>query len=46
MVMGLQEREKWLQQVGIDAKDLLLEYYSRKLSFSVAVDSDLEFVYP
>jgi hypothetical protein len=30
MVMGLQEREKWLQQVRIDAKDLLLEYYSRK----------------
>jgi hypothetical protein len=30
MTIGLEEREKWLQQVGINAKDLLLEYYSRK----------------
>ena len=30
MTIGLEEREKWLQQVGLDAKDFLLEYYSRK----------------
>jgi hypothetical protein len=30
MTNSLEEREKWLQQVGIDAKDLLLEHYSRK----------------
>jgi hypothetical protein len=27
---SLEEREKWLQQVGMDAKDLLLEHYSRE----------------
>jgi hypothetical protein len=30
MTNSLAEREKWLQQVGMDAKDLLLEHYSRK----------------
>ena len=29
-VMDFKEREKWLQQVGMNAKDLLLEYYSQK----------------
>jgi hypothetical protein len=27
---GLEEREKWLRQVGMNAKELLSEYYSQK----------------
>jgi hypothetical protein len=43
MTISLEETEKWLQQVGINAKDLLLDNYSRK--FIVATDDLNEAVF-